>query len=546
MAFVFVVQTGHASAATISVAPSAVDQTTNGNCSMYEAAEAASTDAAVDNCTAGSGSDTINLPDGTYVLDSNFAFTLTDGVLNGTSTGGTIIDANGSGIGVGSGSVTVTIQNLTIADAYRALDISGQDADITMDNVVIDGGKNGPYIQSGQNTIFTMTNSIIRNLSSADSGDFAMRLSDMAAVNLDGVVVYGNTYTAEVGTGIVEVRGVDISAQDVQVYDNQASGGSIFTMAGRTVLAIDIVVRDNNAGGDSGAGFAVSSYDNGAFSANVSRVAVVRNQVSGGLVAGIFCDTNSTSCLAVMYNVTIANNTSLYPALFINNRDEHPTLGTLENITVANNVRTGSIGGPAFPGALLVLSQDAGQPTMTVQNVLLAHNLDEATERNCVPAGNPFYNLVSLGNNISSDATCASMFNQSSDLNNTDPLIDDLTEDNGTWVLPLLPGSPAINTGGTVGVEVDQRGISRPQGSAYDIGAYEVLGDSTPDPDTGSGSGNGGNAGASQTGTVPGVPNTGFHLLANNPLAVLGLTSVSAGTILIISRRASRKGSPHL
>ncbi len=44
-----------------------------------------------------------------------------------------------------------------------------------------------------------------------------------------------------------------------------------------------------------------------------------------------------------------------------------------------------------------------------------------------------------------------------------------------TQTTALLPGSPAINAGGAVpGVTTDQRGVSRPQGRAPDIGAFEL------------------------------------------------------------------------
>ncbi len=45
-----------------------------------------------------------------------------------------------------------------------------------------------------------------------------------------------------------------------------------------------------------------------------------------------------------------------------------------------------------------------------------------------------------------------------------------------TMTCALLPGSPAINAGALIGIAVDQRWVSRPQGVAWDIGAYEFQG----------------------------------------------------------------------
>ncbi len=57
--------------------------------------------------------------------------------------------------------------------------------------------------------------------------------------------------------------------------------------------------------------------------------------------------------------------------------------------------------------------------------------------------------------------------------------------DNGgpTLTHALLPGSPAIDAGvAVVGLSTDQRGTSRPQGRAPDIGAFELAGGDVPAP----------------------------------------------------------------
>ena len=93
-----------AQAAGITVNTTTDELTTNGNCSLREAIQAANTDAAVDVCAAGSGADTITLPAGTYTLtltgagedanatgDLDITDTLT---LEGADMATTIIDAN--------------------------------------------------------------------------------------------------------------------------------------------------------------------------------------------------------------------------------------------------------------------------------------------------------------------------------------------------------------------------------------------------------------------------------------------------------------------
>jgi hypothetical protein len=58
------------------------------------------------------------------------------------------------------------------------------------------------------------------------------------------------------------------------------------------------------------------------------------------------------------------------------------------------------------------------------------------------------------------------------------PLFGQLGDYGGpTLTLPLLPGSPAIDAGTATGAPAtDQRGVSRPQGAAEDIGAFESQG----------------------------------------------------------------------
>lgn len=65
-----------AQAATISATAGAVDIVVNGNCSLREAINAANTDTAVDACTAGAGTDTINAP-------ASFVLTVADNGENG-------------------------------------------------------------------------------------------------------------------------------------------------------------------------------------------------------------------------------------------------------------------------------------------------------------------------------------------------------------------------------------------------------------------------------------------------------------------------------
>jgi hypothetical protein len=58
----------------------------------------------------------------------------------------------------------------------------------------------------------------------------------------------------------------------------------------------------------------------------------------------------------------------------------------------------------------------------------------------------PEDNIISQGDNISSDGTCVATNPVLNDRNNTNPLLGTLSDNGGfTPTIPLLAGSPAIN-----------------------------------------------------------------------------------------------------
>jgi hypothetical protein len=91
--------------------------------------------------------------------------------------------------------------------------------------------------------------------------------------------------------------------------------------------------------------------------------------------------------------------------------------------------------------------------------------------------GNCFGAIVNGGNNIDDGITC-SWGSADGSMSSTDPLLGALADNGGsTETFALLPGSPAIdgvtfNTPNSA-PSTDQRGVARPQGVGYDIGAYE-------------------------------------------------------------------------
>jgi hypothetical protein len=82
--------------------------------------------------------------------------------------------------------------------------------------------------------------------------------------------------------------------------------------------------------------------------------------------------------------------------------------------------------------------------------------------------------IQSQGYNIDSENSC--YFNDSTDQRNTPPLLGTLQNNGGpTSTHAITAGSPAFNRGTCDGAPTtDQRGVTRPQGTYCDIGAFEL------------------------------------------------------------------------
>jgi len=113
---------GTVHAASITVTTAVDELNADGDCSLREAIQAATTDTAVDACVAGSGADTITVPAGTYNLTIG-DLDLIDVTINGTGAGSTIIKQTNPNFRVIEVLGTVNISRVTIQDG-RAADSS--------------------------------------------------------------------------------------------------------------------------------------------------------------------------------------------------------------------------------------------------------------------------------------------------------------------------------------------------------------------------------------------------------------------------------------
>ncbi len=289
-------------------------------------------------------------------------------------------------------------------------------------NVTIDGSGSAGLTIDGNNsvTVFTVNTGVTATFShltiangNAQGGNGG-GIDNSGTLTLTNVVVSGNS--ASQGGGIASTGALGLVASTVQGNHATSSGGGIYQSS------------------------------SGATSMNISGSTISGNtsQADGG---GIY---TSTPTAAVIGNSTIYGNSAVTSGGGISNQYE---------LTLVNDTFAGNTAGPNSGPDIL------NQFVLTSTNTIYADGCDFA------PAG-AFFG----GNNLDAGTSCGFALADSNAQLNLGPL-----QDNGGPTLTVLPGpgSAAIDAGsdGTCSLapvnDLDQRGVSRPQGAHCDIGAVE-------------------------------------------------------------------------
>src|SRR5260221_10649616 len=220
------------------------------------------------------------------------------------------------------------------------------------------------------------------------------------------------------------------------------SGNSLLNLGKITVS--DVVFADNEGSGfyNSGVG-AQANIRNSSFYNNARH--------------GIYNDASM-----VISNVTIVNNLDVGLENF-----EHGTV-TINNSTITGNQgQVWGSGGISNTGMLYITN------SIVTGNI---NSLASVADCSSITSG-----FASNGNNIFGVILqppyvggCTSI---TSDKVGIDPKLGFFADNGGpTWTVSLLAGSPAIDAGDDATcATTDQRGVTRPQGSHCDIGAYETI-----------------------------------------------------------------------
>ncbi len=247
-----------------------------------------------------------------------------------------------------------------------------------------------------------------------------------------------------------------------QIVSNTASlGGGVYVDSGSATLSGGQIVSNTAS-----LGGGVRVYGNtAAFTqTGASTIALNTAQYGGGV--------HVYSGTATLSGGQIVSNTAQVGGGLYNDTG---TL-TLVNSTVSGNKASGSGGGLYSNGGTSVMTfttvasntaaSGGGGILLASGTVLLQDTIVAYNGTNCNVA------LTSNGHNLEDGHTCG--LDASGDRMDTDPLLGPLTVEGGSLVHPLRAGSPAIDGGVCIaGITGDQRGVTRPQGAACDIGAYE-------------------------------------------------------------------------
>lgn len=292
----------------------------------------------------------------------------------------------------------------------------------------------------------------------------------------------------------------ELTVVSSHIYSNTASseGGGILAQGSQLVITGTTIA--GNVIGNDGGGIELDEYfllgpeggEEAGCVAEISHSAIISNTIfdnGGGL------DLESSGCEVTVRNTTISGNSASGPGGGVYNGGGFLLM---ENVTIANNQGQtescgnqaaeqiqgcraaemgqgvfGGGGGLYVVGSQCCLEGGGGGGVTQLRNVLIGDNStpfglgpDCRTEEGAV--------VNTYGYNLIEDTTdCVIEGDSSTDLYGMDPGLEPVADNGGaTPTQALEPNSPALNAG-LCSLPNDQRGVSRPQGSGCEMGAYE-------------------------------------------------------------------------
>ena len=353
----------------------------------------------------------------------------------------TVLDGAGSGRVVYATHANVTMTHLTVQNGYTADDSGGgiyhRNSDLTLERVIVQNSQ-AQEVVGGSNS---------------DGGGI---YKANGAATISYTTISGNS--SDWRGGALYLDNVDATLTHVAMVDNQAenSGGGVYALGASHKLTVtDSVFRQNWSEGGHG----------GVIYLNTGQISLERVTMSDNEADG------TGGALFLLSGEAIVENST-----FSNNRSSNSGAIHLWNSSAALTMTFSTMISNTDEG----ISSRSNSNSVVLGSSIIANSFGD----NCDTGGS----FVDLGYNLESDTTCGLTHVDSQE--GVDPVVYELADNGGGTAgandeemiktHALLYGSPAIDAGDPSGVGTDQRGVSRPQAAAHDIGAYEFACLSSP------------------------------------------------------------------
>lgn len=428
--------------------------------------------------------ETIVVPPGTYSLTSGELAITKNVTISGHGAGATIIRSAG---------------------AFRVLHTSGAASTIAISGVTIRDGRvvssiargGGVYNEGAALTLSDVRVTANKADSDGVSGGTGASIAWGGGINSDGgtltlrrTQVTGNTASASGAAGFPSADPNTSTGKNGSIGD----GGGLYVPSGGLTMT-DSTVSGNTAAATGGPGFGSANGGpgsiaraGGAYIATGSQpVSVASSSFTGNVADASGGAPGSTGGVAGAGSIGqggglyLTSGSGVFP---------------LTNVTIAANVARTSAGGIAegggvwasasgankvrFTNATLTGNVATGVPGATggnlrhlgveLRDTIISAGLAMAGKENCSAAA------TSLGHNLedTTPSQCG-LGAGTGDGIGVNPRLGSLGANGGfTPTVALLSASPAIDAGDASCPGTDQRGVTRPQGTACDIGAYEA------------------------------------------------------------------------
>ncbi|MBP7688090.1 MAG: right-handed parallel beta-helix repeat-containing protein, partial [Thermoflexales bacterium] len=460
----------------------------------------------------------LDYPGAVQVLSSTFQLGMGGGIyVNGSANPLIIADSqfisntsqNSAGA-IDAGTLTVTHSSFISNTSYNgsgAIDASRQ-AYITGSTFLTNTGTWGGAMELSSGGVGcpcfdVVANSIIKGNTSTSQGGGGIRATQyLTLINseVSNNTVMGNSY----GGGIYFASGYVLTVTNSVIQNNivtgtSGSGGGVY-LWGQGGYITGSTILSNSAGSGGGVyqnngplqiantlvqSNTATTFFGGGLESHTDSLTLIDVNVSGNHTVG----GGGQGYGAGLYVASFANPLRVNRSLFYNNVASHASSqgggiyltspALITNTTIYSN--SAGNGGNGFNynssyvitltnNTILSNTNASGVITGQINNTGTAYRL---TLINTIIGGCTGNKILSLGHNLSSDASCA--ITTTGDLSNTNPLLGAFAN-NGGFTQSFVPSitSPAVNAGdNAVCPGDDQRGVLRPIGSACDIGSIE-------------------------------------------------------------------------